>query len=143
MICGLVVYNIFKWEGPLKTGDIKSLVILPFDNFTGDDNMEYFVAGMHSSLIGDMGRIKGLRIISKTSANSYKDQEKPLHEIASDLMVDGVVYVITPFSRLIAIDAVTGEVRFYRVPIHDPLQLTHRSCPLSRRSRHRKGCPDC
>ena len=91
VILGLVLYNIFTRGGSLKSGDIDSLVILPFDNFTGDDNMEYFVAGMHSSLIGDMGKISGLRIISKTSANSYKNQEKPLHEIASDLMVDGVV----------------------------------------------------
>lgn len=91
VILGLLAYNIFSSNGSLKAGDIQSLVILPFDNFTGDDDMEYFVAGMHSSLIGDMGKIRGLRIISKTSANSYKDQEKPLHEIASDLMVDAVV----------------------------------------------------
>jgi len=91
VILALVLYNIVTANKSLKTGDIESLVILPFDNFTGDDDLEYFVAGMHSSLIGDMGKIKGLRIISKTSANSYKDQEKPLHEIASDLMVDAVV----------------------------------------------------
>ena len=33
---------------------IQSIVILPFDNFTGNDELDYFVSGMQSSLISDM-----------------------------------------------------------------------------------------
>lgn len=46
-----------------------SMVILPFGNFTGDEELEYFVSVMHASLIGDMGKIGGLRVIGKTSSN--------------------------------------------------------------------------
>ena len=38
----------------LRAGDIQSLLVLPFDNFTGDDRLDYVAAGMHSSLIGDI-----------------------------------------------------------------------------------------
>ena len=70
---------------------ITSLVILPFDNFTGDDELEYFVAGMHSSLISDIGKISAMRVISKTTANAYKDVEKSIPEIASELGVNAVI----------------------------------------------------
>ena len=66
-------------------------MVLPFDNFTGDDGLEYFVSGMHSSLIGDMGKISGLRVISKTSSNVYKGVDMSVPQIASELAVDAVV----------------------------------------------------
>lgn len=87
----LVIYNLAGILTRPDRGRLQSLVILPFDNFTGNDDLEYFVAGMHSSLIGDLGRISGLRVISKTSSNTYRNVEKPIPVIASELMVDGVV----------------------------------------------------
>jgi TolB-like protein/Tfp pilus assembly protein PilF len=75
----------------VKAGEIQSLVVLPFDNFTGDEQLEYFVSGMHASLIGDMGKVEGLRVIGKTSSNTYKDVDLTITEIASELAVDAVV----------------------------------------------------
>lgn len=91
VIIGLVTYNIVGNTKKLKTGDIQSLVILPFDNFTGDDQLDYVAAGMHASLIGDMGRISGLRVISKTTARVYGNMEKSLPEIASELQAEAIV----------------------------------------------------
>ena len=54
VIFGLVTYNIVKETGGLRPGDIQSLAILPFDNFTGDDQLDWVASGMHSYLIGDM-----------------------------------------------------------------------------------------
>ena len=75
VIVALIIVNVVPTKA-LKAGDIQSLLILPFDNFTGDDQLDYVAAGMHSSLIGDMGRISGLRIISKTTANIYKHLDR-------------------------------------------------------------------
>jgi TolB-like protein/tetratricopeptide (TPR) repeat protein len=69
----------------------RSLMILPFDNFTGSDELDYFVSGMHSSLIGDVGKISALRVISKTTSNAYKAEEKSIPEIATELNLDAVV----------------------------------------------------
>ena len=91
VIVGLIVLNIAGGGTQLKAGDIQSLVVLPFDNFTGDEGLEYFVAGMHSSLIGDMGKISGLRVISKTSSNVYKNMDMSVPQIASELAVDAAV----------------------------------------------------
>ncbi|NNF35518.1 MAG: hypothetical protein HKN68_15520 [Saprospiraceae bacterium] len=69
----------------------ESIVVLPFDNFTGNSEMEYFVQGMHTSLIGDLGKISGLRVISPTTARAYAKSGKSLPEIAKELKVDAVL----------------------------------------------------
>ena len=43
VIVGLIIFNVIPTK-QLKAGDIQSLVVLPFDNFTGDDQLDYFVA---------------------------------------------------------------------------------------------------
>lgn len=91
VIAGLIIFNILQGKDLIKAGDIQSMVVLPFDNFTGDDQLEYFVSGMHASLIGDMGKVGGMRIISKTSSNKYKDVNLSIPEIAEELAVDAVV----------------------------------------------------
>ena len=91
VIVGLVIYNLSGGFKNVQDGSIKSLVLLPFDNFTGDEELEYFVSGMHASLNGELGKIKGLRILSETTANTFRETELSVPEIASELMVDAVV----------------------------------------------------
>ena len=91
VIVGLLTFNIIGGPKGLKAGDVQSLLVLPFDNFTGDDQLDYITAGMHSSLIGDMGQISGLRIISKTTANIYKNLNLSLPEIATQANADAIV----------------------------------------------------
>jgi len=91
VIVGLILLNIVGGRNQLRAGDIQSIVILPFDNFTGDDELEYFVAGMHASLINDLGKLSGLRVICKTSASAYKDLDLTASEIARELNVNAVV----------------------------------------------------
>jgi adenylate cyclase len=70
---------------------IQSIVILPFDNFTGNDELDYFVSGMQSSLISDMQRIGALRVMCNTTSNSFRGTNKSVQQIASELDVEGVV----------------------------------------------------
>ena len=51
VISGLVVLNILGGSKKLRAGDIQSLVILPFENFTGDDQLDWLVEGMQAPLI--------------------------------------------------------------------------------------------
>ena len=46
---------------------------------------------MHSGLIGDMGKIGALRVISETSSRVFKGIEMSIPEIASELKVDAVI----------------------------------------------------
>ncbi len=86
-----IIQNIAQKGSILKPGMIQSLVVLPFDNFTGDEKLDYFVSGMHSSLITDIGKIGSLVVISETTSKLYKNAHKSLPHIASELKVDAVV----------------------------------------------------
>jgi len=77
----------------IGTKKTESVVVLPFDNYTGSNELEYFVAGMHSSLIGEIGKISSMRVISKTTSSAYKNSEKSIPEIASELGVNFVIEV--------------------------------------------------
>lgn len=91
VIAALITLNMVRNPKQLHAGDIQSLVILPFENYTGDDQLENMVAGMHSLLIGDMCRVSGLRVIGKTSASQYENVNMSAGEIAGELHVDAVV----------------------------------------------------
>jgi len=73
------------------SGPIRSLVVLPLENVSRDSAQEYFVDGMTEALISDLSRLRGLRVISRTSAMRYKGLHKSLAEIARELDVDAVL----------------------------------------------------
>jgi TolB-like protein/DNA-binding winged helix-turn-helix (wHTH) protein/Tfp pilus assembly protein PilF len=70
---------------------IRSLLVLPLRNLSGDPSQDYFVDGMTDALITNLSKISALRVISHTSVNHFKGTNKPLHEIAAELQVDAVV----------------------------------------------------
>jgi TolB-like protein/Tfp pilus assembly protein PilF len=70
---------------------IRSIAILPLKNLSGDPAQDYFADGMTEELINSLGQVSTLRVISLTSAMSYKGTHKTLPEIAKELAVDGVV----------------------------------------------------
>ncbi len=74
-----------------QLNQIKSLVVLPFDNLSGDKDQQYFTDGMTDELIAHLAKIRSLRVISRTSSMEYKDTHKSLSQIARDLNVDAVV----------------------------------------------------
>ncbi len=90
VIAGLIIFNLVPIK-QVKAGDIQSLLVLPFDNFTGDDQLEYFVSGMHASLIGDLGQLGGLQVKSRTSSNAFKGKNMTIPEIASALEADAAL----------------------------------------------------
>ncbi len=71
---------------------IRSIAVLPLDNFSGDPAQEYFADGMTDELTTDLATISALRVISRTSVMQFKgEHRKPLPEIARLLNVDAVV----------------------------------------------------
>jgi serine/threonine-protein kinase len=77
---------------PLVSGfRIGSIAVLPLEDLAHDAEQEYFADGMTESLIAELSRIHGVRVISRTSAMRFKGVRRPLPEIARELGVDGVV----------------------------------------------------
>ena len=85
----LVSWLFYSWRHPLTT--IHSLAVLPLENLSNDASQDYFADGMTDELITHLGQISAIRVISRTSAMTYKNARKPLAEIARELNVDAVV----------------------------------------------------
>jgi eukaryotic-like serine/threonine-protein kinase len=77
--------------GRAAVPQIRSLAVLPFENFSGEPEQEYFADGMTEALIADLGQIQELRVISRTSVMRYKSARKALSEISKELKVDAVI----------------------------------------------------
>ena len=92
VLMAAIIYLVFvRHTSSLSAGEIKSLAVLPLENLSGDPSQEYFADGMTDALIGNLAKIKGLQIISRTSAMYYKGTKKDLKQIAGELKVDAVV----------------------------------------------------
>lgn len=69
-----------------------SLAILPFTNLGGDSANDFFSDGITDELIGSISRLPRLRVVSRTSAFSFRDKDVALPEIGARLRVG---YVLT------------------------------------------------
>jgi TolB-like protein/tetratricopeptide (TPR) repeat protein len=92
-LIAVIGYAGFKrwFAGSNAQPEIRSIAILPLENLSGDPGQNYFADGMTDELIADLGQVSALRVISRTSAMSYKGTKKRLPEIARELAVEGVV----------------------------------------------------
>jgi serine/threonine-protein kinase len=88
-----------RLRGSEDTG-VKMLAVLPFKNL-GPSEDAYFADGITEELTSRLASVSGLGVISRTSADQYRDSRKPLREIARDL---GANYVLE------------GSVRWERLP---------------------------
>jgi TolB-like protein/DNA-binding winged helix-turn-helix (wHTH) protein/Tfp pilus assembly protein PilF len=70
---------------------IESLAVLPLGNLSGNPDEEYFADGMTEALITELGKVHGLRVISRQSVTQYKSTNKTVPQIARELRVDAVV----------------------------------------------------
>ncbi len=69
------------------------LVVLPFDNYSGDPQQEYQSDGLTEELITQLGGMnpQQLGVIARTSAMTYKGGKKPVDQIGRELNADYVL----------------------------------------------------
>jgi serine/threonine protein kinase/tetratricopeptide (TPR) repeat protein len=71
---------------------IRSIAVLPLDNYSGDATQEYFAEGMTDELTAALATISQLRVTSRGSAMQFQGRNRPsTPEIAKILDVDAVV----------------------------------------------------
>jgi TolB-like protein/DNA-binding winged helix-turn-helix (wHTH) protein/Tfp pilus assembly protein PilF len=79
-------------RAPTSGEPIRSLVVLPFENLTGDPTQDYFADSVTDAVTAHLAQIEGVDVISRTSARQYKQTTKPLPQIRTELNnVEGVV----------------------------------------------------
>jgi serine/threonine protein kinase/tetratricopeptide (TPR) repeat protein len=71
---------------------IRSIAVLPLDNYSGDSKEDYFAEGMTDELTANLATISQLRVISRGSAMQFKGGARPpTPDIAAKLHVDAVI----------------------------------------------------
>jgi adenylate cyclase len=78
-------------KAPLPLPDKPSLVVLPFQNMSGDPEQEYFADGMVEEITTALSRIRSLFVIARNSAFTYKGEAIDVKQVGREL---GVRYVL-------------------------------------------------
>lgn len=68
-----------------------SIAVLPFRNISSDSENEYFSDGLTDELISALGTISGLRVVSRTSAFSFKGTTQNIREVGDALNVEVIL----------------------------------------------------
>ena len=76
----------------VATPAVKTVVVLPFANRSGDPDNEYFSDGLTEEVIADLSRVAALRIISRNSSMTLKGTTKNSATLAREL---GVSHLVT------------------------------------------------
>jgi adenylate cyclase len=90
------------WWGGSRTSRISaprlSVVVLPFQNLSGDTNEDYLVDGVTDDLTTDLSHIPEAFVIANATARSYKGKAVDVRQIGQEL---GVRYVVEGSARLV------------------------------------------
>jgi len=117
---------------PLPLPDKPSIVVLPFNNLSGDREQEYFSDGLTDDLITSLARLPGLFVIARTSAFTYKGKAVKVQDISREVgvrfVLDGSVRRAANRVRVTAqlVDATTGQELWaerYDRPLRDIFAL--------------------
>jgi len=68
-----------------------SIAVLPFADLSPEKDQEYFCDGLSEEIINALTKIKGLRIVARTSAFSFKGEKIDVREIGKKLNVETVL----------------------------------------------------
>src|SRR6266852_4169674 len=93
LVAGLIwlVHERSTIQRASASGGIRSLAVLPLQNFSGNPEQDYLSDGMTEALIARLSAIHALRVISRTSAMQFKGTRKSVPAIGKELNVDAVI----------------------------------------------------
>src|SRR3954447_11829933 len=69
----------------------KSIAVLPFENFSDDQQNTYFGDGIQDNILSNLAKLADLKVISRTSVRQYRTGTRNVREIGEAL---GVAYVM-------------------------------------------------
>jgi TolB-like protein/DNA-binding winged helix-turn-helix (wHTH) protein/Tfp pilus assembly protein PilF len=83
----------YRFATPKRLAAQMRIVVLPFQNMTGEPSQDFFADGMTEEIISQLGAMdpKRLGVIARTSAVKYKNSGKGIDQIGHELGVDYVL----------------------------------------------------
>ena len=85
---------VLPWAAPEAAGISSAsprLAVLPLSNISPDPNDAYLADGLTEELISVLSRLRGVRVIARTSVSQYKGTAKPVRQIGTELGVGAVL----------------------------------------------------
>ena len=79
-----------RLKKPAQAGHL-SIVVLPFENLSGDPSQDYFADGITENLTTDLSRLSGAFVIARNTAFTFRGKNVDAKEIGKEL---GVRYVL-------------------------------------------------
>lgn len=70
---------------------IQSIAVLPFENATGDANLEYLSEGISESVLDGLSQLPQLKVIARSSSFRYRGNNLDLKTVADTLGVQAIV----------------------------------------------------
>ena len=126
LVCGLVAGALWQFQAknismtapstvpPIKAG-VPLIAVLPFQNMSGDAQLDYFSDGLTDNLISMLAGVTEIKVISRSSTFAYKGKPYDVRQIGRELnaayVIEGGVWKEPERIRITAqlIDAKTGE----------------------------------
>ena len=100
VVSGVVAYLILaSSEDSKKSANAKlrpALIVLPFDNLSGDPKQNYFSDGFTEDITTGLARIRGLLVVARNTAFTFKGKAVNAHALGRDL---GVRYILEGSAR--------------------------------------------
>lgn len=80
---GLTVY--FMWPSSDAPALERSIAVLPFKNDSNDSTNVYLINGLMESILNNLQKIEDLKVISRTSAEKYRNTSRTIPEMSKEL----------------------------------------------------------
>ena len=80
-----------RLSGAVPSDELKSVVVLPFEDLSPDRSNAYFADGLTDEIISDLSKIGALRVISRSSSMQLKTRQRDIATIARELNVQYVL----------------------------------------------------
>jgi TolB-like protein/Flp pilus assembly protein TadD len=87
---GVLLVRLRPFAPKAGAGAVKKIVVLPFENLGAPEDA-YFASGMAEEITSRLANVRGLGVISRTTAFEYNRKGKTVKQIGADLGVDYVL----------------------------------------------------
>jgi len=64
------------------------VAVMPFANLSNDDEQEYFCDGMTEEILGAIGKVRGLKVLARSSSFAFKGKEADPREVGRTIGAD-------------------------------------------------------
>jgi TolB-like protein/lipopolysaccharide biosynthesis regulator YciM len=91
LVLAIGSFAAYRFSVSNGSNQIESVAVLPFENGSGDPNLDYLSDGLSESLIDKLSQLPQLKVISRNSSFKYRGPDVDVKDAAAKLGVRAVV----------------------------------------------------